>query len=500
MKAIILPSGDPEKLAPLTTAIPEYVLPVANKPLVEHLIELLVRNHITEIILVVKHMPYETEQYFGKGERWGVNISYSLEKEYPGIAPCLGRIKSRLDDDFLVLPANMAMDARLLDLINAHKAGMGEMTLLQNQHDQKDETLAAASDGSKMEDPFDPFIMTPKALFSILSHSSIRNMGQIVAALVQKDLTVLPHRLSYNRRTICSLDDYLKLNREMISNRFEGAILPGKQIADGIWIGNHTKIHPGARISPPALIGSNCNLLKGCVIEKNTVIGDNVIVNKDALVDGSVVLNSTYVGDQTDIKNSVVRKNLMIDVARSTHVFLEDEFILGDLNKKSLSGKGQRFFNLLFAVLLLVIFSPIMALCYLYHLILPSKGFFSSKQRFGSYEVVDFQGTIRPRPFNLYRFRCKNRLLQKLPGLFNVIKGNMSLVGLSPLSGNEVSTLEEDWETLRFNIPVGLFHLWEVEGGKDITTEEKLVAESYYAMTRTFWSDVKILMKSLLPN
>jgi NDP-sugar pyrophosphorylase family protein len=68
MKAIILPVGKPDLLNPLTTWLPEFLLPVVNKPIVEHLIELLVRHNIRDIILILKHMPYETEQYLGSGQ------------------------------------------------------------------------------------------------------------------------------------------------------------------------------------------------------------------------------------------------------------------------------------------------------------------------------------------------------------------------------------------------------------------------------------------------
>ena len=104
---------------------------------------------------------------------------------------------------------------------------------------------------------------------------------------------------------------------------------------------------------------------------------------------------------------------------------------------------------------------------------------------------------MEPRAFILYAFRSKSPFVRKLPGLMNVIKGDMNLVGNSPLSKEEVASLSDEWENLRFDAPTGLFHLWEVQGDSNITWEEKLVTENYYTSTRSFWGDVKILIKSI---
>ncbi|MEI6155109.1 MAG: sugar phosphate nucleotidyltransferase, partial [Deltaproteobacteria bacterium] len=107
MKAIILPTTNTGNLSPLTSWTPEFLLPVVNKPIVEHLVELLARHHIEEILLIIKHMPYETEKYFGDGSRWGVRLSYSLLRNYRGITDALSRIEaSKLEGPFLSLPAD----------------------------------------------------------------------------------------------------------------------------------------------------------------------------------------------------------------------------------------------------------------------------------------------------------------------------------------------------------------------------------------------------------
>jgi len=501
MKAVILPTGEPELLDPMTTWMPEFLLPVVNKPVVEHLIELLVRNNINGIILILKHMPYETEQYFGNGERWGAQISYSLEKEYAGISPSLGRIRSRInDEDFMFLPGNIITDIKLSDFIKAHESISGAITIARQKLEEEDATLVAlTSDEIKKNATFGPVIMTSKGLSGLLAGPQVQDLGQVFTSLFAQGLSLNAFHSPYSLRTIDSLNDYLEVNKLALNGEFKGLIIPGEQKQAGIWVGRRTNVHPEAEIFPPSYLGNYCNVCKGTVIGESTIIGDNVIVDHGVSIARSVILDSTYIGAHTEIKDAVIKKNAMIDVPRSTNIYVEDDFILGDMDKKILANKSERFYNLLFTILLLLIFLPIIAVLFLYHLILPSKRFFSSEEHFGAYEVVDFQGNVKPKPFNLYRFQTKNRLLQKLPGLFNVIKGDINLVGNSPLTAEEVAGLKEEWEMIRFKTSAGLFHLWEVESVPDITWEEKLVTENYYATTRTFWGDVKILLKSLLP-
>ena len=67
MKAVILPTKYPRLLTPLCNWTSDYLIPVVNKPLAEHLVELLLGNNIRDIIFLMNHLPHETESYFGMG-------------------------------------------------------------------------------------------------------------------------------------------------------------------------------------------------------------------------------------------------------------------------------------------------------------------------------------------------------------------------------------------------------------------------------------------------
>jgi len=488
MKAVILPTGNTELLNPLTKWMPEFLLPVVNKPVVEHLIELLFRHNIKDIILVLKHMPYETEKYFNDGSKWGCRISYSLTREYNGPIPSLGHIRSRLDDSFLCLQCNVITNLDIASFISSHEKSLADVSIAEPT---KRDFLIDAKD-------FYPFIMTPQALSLLEEAPFHHNIDHILKSSSENGIKVNRYSSSFDLKIIHNLNEYFQINKHVLRGGFNGINIPGKEIKLGVWVGRHVRIHRDAVISSPALIGDHTHIKRGVFIGKNSIIGNNVILDMDVSAKESIILDNTYIGSHNEIKNSIIMKNSLINLPRLLDLFIEDDLIIGDLDKKAITFTLERFYNLILAFFLVLLFSPVMFILFFYYLITPFSDYLTSEERNGGYEVADLNGNIKPRSFKYFYFRSKNRFIRKLPGLFNVIKGDMNLVGNSALTLDEIDCLKEEWEFMRFNAPSGLVHLWETEGCNNPTWEEKLVSENFYAATRSFKGDLKILFKTLI--
>lgn len=484
MKAVIVSTGLSENLNPLSDWVPEFLTPIVNKPIAEHQVELLVRHNIKDIIMNINHLPYETEQYFGNGERWGAKITYSLEKNYKNIGASLVKLQSKLIEPYICLSQNILTNFDLTCLIEAHKNSHAELTFTEQIKSRE------------KPNTFLPFILTPKAIAVIQEADNIQTFHQILELLKRKGCSVETYCSSFEWKELLSTKDFWAVNRSILDGEIDGIIIPGQNKKAGIRIGRHTHIHPDAKLSPLLLIGNYCNIRKGAYIGNETILGNNIIVDQNASVQKSIILDNTYIGSSTEIKDSIVRKNYIVNVPRSVSAFVRDDFILGDLEKQIINRKGERFFNLFAALALMFLFLPLFTALFLYHILFPSRNYFYSEKMFGQYEISGLQGNMMPKTFKLFSFRSNHLILQKLPGLLNVIKGDMNLAGNLPLTEAEAGSLKEEWETLRFKAPVGLFHLWEAEPEGEITWEEKMVIENYYALKRSFWGDIKILFKS----
>jgi mannose-1-phosphate guanylyltransferase/phosphomannomutase len=121
MKAVILAGGKGTRLRPLTYSVPKPMLPYRQKPILEHIIDLLKSNGITDIILTISHLGYQIKNHFGDGSRFGVKIEYIEEDEPLGTAGCLNPIRDKLNETFIVFGGDNLTDLNIRKFIEFHK-------------------------------------------------------------------------------------------------------------------------------------------------------------------------------------------------------------------------------------------------------------------------------------------------------------------------------------------------------------------------------------------
>ncbi len=123
MKAIIIAGGKGERLRPLTDTLPKPMIEVAGKPIIEHIINLLKKNGITDFIFSLCYLPIKFKNYFGNGKRFGINIQYIYENEASplGTAGNLSLARDLIDSTFIVTYADILRDLNIADMIKFHK-------------------------------------------------------------------------------------------------------------------------------------------------------------------------------------------------------------------------------------------------------------------------------------------------------------------------------------------------------------------------------------------
>ena len=103
MKALILCAGKGERLKPLTAAIPKPMIQIKNKPVLEYLIMLCKKHGIKEIAINTSYLPEKIKECFANGEKFGVKIIYSFEKELLGTAGALNNFRDFFNESFFVI-------------------------------------------------------------------------------------------------------------------------------------------------------------------------------------------------------------------------------------------------------------------------------------------------------------------------------------------------------------------------------------------------------------
>lgn len=136
MKAVIVAGGRGERLKPLTDKVPKPMIKVGEKPILEHVIDLLKKNNIKDLIIALCYLPEVITSYFEDGSKFGVNITYTYEDPLMplGTAGAILPTKAFIDSTFIVTYADIIRDLDVSAMIKHHQEKKSFMTMNIYQH------------------------------------------------------------------------------------------------------------------------------------------------------------------------------------------------------------------------------------------------------------------------------------------------------------------------------------------------------------------------------
>lgn len=150
MQTVIMAGGKGTRIASVNAEVPKPMLEVCGKPILEHQVEVLKRQNLTDIILVIGHLGSVIRDYFQDGSKFGVQISYIEEKELLGTAGSFYYLRDIIQDDFFLLNGDLIFDVDLHRFMNFHKKKHALATLFThpNNHPYDSGLIIAKEDGT----------------------------------------------------------------------------------------------------------------------------------------------------------------------------------------------------------------------------------------------------------------------------------------------------------------------------------------------------------------
>ena len=134
MKAVILGGGLGTRLQPYTTFLPKPMLPLGEKPILEHLVDWTRKNGIKSVVLCVSYLRKTIEDYFEDGKKFGVNIEYAISNKPLATAGQLKTAEKFIDDTFVCLYGDSIFDYSLRNMIKQHKKKKAFITMSLNEY------------------------------------------------------------------------------------------------------------------------------------------------------------------------------------------------------------------------------------------------------------------------------------------------------------------------------------------------------------------------------
>ncbi len=318
LKAVILAAGEGNRMRPLTSNRPKVMLPVANKPILEHLLIEVKDAGIGEFIFVVGYCDEQVLSYFGDGEKWGVKIAYSEQRKQLGTADAIRMVGGEVDGNFLVINGDVVVRSQDIKRLmkNSHNTmsvievkdprGLGMVELSEDkvvniyEKTQKPTTLMANAG---------LYLFTPE-IFEAISRTEKSPRGEYEITDSLQLLMGTRQGLHYQEiKSWLDLSypwDLLRANESMLAgleSQNLGVVEENVVLKGAVAIGKNTVIKSGAYIVGPVIIGEDCEIGPNCYIRPSTTIGDGchigaaVEVKNSIVMKGSKIPHLSYVGD-----------------------------------------------------------------------------------------------------------------------------------------------------------------------------------------------------------
>ncbi|MEW6128494.1 MAG: sugar transferase [Acidobacteriota bacterium] len=479
MKAIIIATGKNYDLAALNEHYPTPLIPLVNRPFIQHVIEYLVDNGITAMEFIVSYLPEKIEKFIGDGTRWGIKVNFHLcrDEETPYRKLKEVCLLLNCDERFVLAHADRLPQIKIESLT--------EPTMFYNECNRQWSGWALLSNLN---------------ILSLPKNADEEVLKAHLAFAEKCSTEVSPVMLSLQ-----SYEDILASQEAVMKKQFPDLMLNGKEASDAVWLSRNVSLHPTAKLFAPVFIGDNCRIGMGAHIGPNAVIANDCVLDSKSTVANSLIFSGSYIGEALELNEAIVDKNRLINTRFGIAVSVADDFILGNLHKNHIRESLTFFFSRLTATLLLILTSPLILLIALVLKI--TKG-----QAFYQYEAIKLPAASDAKAWSkiqVYSFLPysngyqKNRgisdiFLRLLPGLINIAKGELHFVGVRPLPKYRVELLPHDWQSLYLNSKAGIITETFVLYGENATTDEIYSAETYYSVMSGFSYDLKLLLRYLL--
>jgi mannose-1-phosphate guanylyltransferase/phosphomannomutase len=322
MKAVVMAGGEGSRLRPLTIRRPKPMVPIAGKPVMEHILNLLKRHGITEVVVTVQYLASSIEDYFGSGSQFGMRITYSREDVPLGTAGSVKNAEEQLTEPFLVISGDALTDYNLTDLIQYHNEKKSLATLLlahvpnpleygviiTNEDGHISQFLEKPSWGEVFSDTINTgiYMLDPKVFTYFEKDKPFDFSQELFPFMLKKGDPIYGYVTpSGYWCDVGNLSEYMRANADVLQGQVDIEI-PAKDIGNNIWCEEGVEIDEGAQLYGPIYLGHDCKVRSGAIIHGPSMIGSYTIVDERAQVDRSIVWNNSYIGERAELRGAIV--------------------------------------------------------------------------------------------------------------------------------------------------------------------------------------------------
>ncbi|HUK70213.1 MAG TPA: mannose-1-phosphate guanyltransferase [Streptosporangiaceae bacterium] len=342
MKAVVMAGGEGTRLRPMTANQPKPLLPVVNKPIMEHVLRLLKRHGFRDTVVTTAFLASLVRNYFGDGEDFGMSLQYATEEVPLGTA---GSVKNAEDElrggPFVVISGDALTDIDLSAMVKSHKKNGALVTIglsrvpnplefgiiIVDDDGRIQRFLEKPTWGQVFSDTVNTgiYVMEPEVLAEVAAGESVDWSSDVFPRLLERGAPLHGFIASGYWEDVGTHESYLKAQADVLAGRVDAEI-EGFEVSPGVWVADGAEVDPDAVLKGPLCVGDYAKIEAGAELREFTVIGSNVVVKEGAFLHRAVVHNNVYIGPGANLRGCVIGKNT--DVMGSVRI--EEAAVIGD--------------------------------------------------------------------------------------------------------------------------------------------------------------------------
>lgn len=296
--------------------IEPFLLIIANKPLLEYVLDLVILMGVDEVRIVSDGSIKQIEQLIGTGSKWGCSISYSFARPQDSINKVYAKNMSFCQQDDLIIWNGFFFAFYHRDKIKSC---------------------------FKLENAC--YFGANKRLILLPQSSHLKDIAPLNCSITD----------CLEIKDIHGITDYFQLSMEVLKERSEDFVLPGYGKEKGIFLGSNLVYPQSCELKPPIMIGNNCSFQRQTLIGPNSIIGNNVIIDENSCVNDSIVYDNTYVGRDLDLDHKIVYKGHLISGLSGESIHITDKLLVSQVELGIVTSFFNRFVQRILAILLLLL-------------------------------------------------------------------------------------------------------------------------------------------------
>src|SRR3972149_212496 len=331
MKAVVLAGGFGTRIKPLTYTIPKPMLPLAGKPILEHVIDLLKNHGINEAIFLLYFQPEVITNHFHDGREFGIKINYVIPPEEYGTAGAVKFASENLkgDEPFLVISGDLLTDVDLTSFSydNKKKKALVTIGLTSVKDPLQFGIVIPDNEGSVIKflekpgwgDVFSDsinagmYVMDPQALNFIPGRQAFDFSHDLFPRLLSEGKPIFGYSLRGYWRDIGDPPSYWEANMDILAGklRVKGTGKRVDLVGRDIWLGKNVDFDMDAVLEGTVILGEGVKIIGKARIS-DSIIGDYSVVHTGANIIKSIIWNNTEINEDCWVEDSVICSNVRI--------------------------------------------------------------------------------------------------------------------------------------------------------------------------------------------